>query len=110
MQTKSTQDQLEYLGDELGRLEQKMLSAETIKDAVAAGVHQAVSSPEFWTAGLNAKGARTKSAAGGFLLEGVWGTVRRMAWFIVAGFAVYLIGGWSGLVTLFKTVFGVNAH
>lgn len=104
----TVQAQLEYLGEELDRLDQKILSADAIKDAVAAGMQQAVGSPDFWDAGFKAMGERTASAAGGLLLDGVWGTLRRVAWFVLAGFAVYIAGGWSALVSMFKLLFGIE--
>jgi len=100
------QEQLAYLGSELQKLEDKTLSAAAISDAVASGMKQAVSSPDFWDAGFAAMSQRTKSAAGGFLIDGMWGAVRRVSWFVMAGFAVYLAGGWSALVSLFKVFFG----
>lgn len=100
------QSQIEYIGLELEKLEKKTLSAEAISAAVASGMTQAVSSPEFWDAGYNAMRQRTKSAAGGFLLDGIWSAVRRVMWFVLAGFIVYLAGGWSALVQVFSALFG----
>ena len=84
------------------------MSASAISAAVAAGMQQAVSSPEFWNAAIAAMGTRTKSVAGGFLLDGMWGTVRKLAWFILAGWIVYMAGGWTALMALFKVVFGID--
>jgi predicted acyl esterase len=100
------QGQLEYLGAELQKLEDKTLSRQAVSDAVASGMKQAVSSPDFWDACFEAMSKRTKSAAGGFLLDGVWGVARRALWFMTAGVAVYWLGGWTALVSLFKLFFG----
>lgn len=102
------QEQLDYLGEALGRLESQALHPSAISDAVANGMKQAVSSPEFWSAAIGAMGARTRSAAGGFLIEGVWGTLRKLGWFFLAGLAVYFVGGWTALVSLFKVIFGID--
>lgn len=100
------QEQLEYLAEVVSRLEEKTLNPQALSDAVAAGMRQAVSSPEFWDDGLAAMGKHTKEAAGGFLLQGVGGAFKKSLLFIGAGLLVYSVGGWSGLASLFKTVFG----
>lgn len=105
----TVQDQIEYLGDELTRLEGKTLSADATKNAVAAGMTQAVGSPEFWDAAFKAMGQRTTAAAGGFVLGGVRGIFGKVFWLAMAGLAVYIAGGWGALVSLFKLVFGVEA-
>lgn len=100
------QSQIEFIGLEMEKLEKKTLSAEAISAAVASGMTQAVSSPLFWDAGFQAMRQRTKSAAGGFLLDGIWSALRRILWFVLAGFVVYLAGGWTALVQLFDVLFG----
>jgi hypothetical protein len=105
---KTVQDQLQYIGDELGRLEGKTLTTEQIAAAVAVGLERAVSSPTFWTAAIEAMGSRTKTAAGGFLLDGMRSTLKRVMWLLLAGWVVYMAGGWSALAGLFKSVFGIG--
>lgn len=100
------QGQIEFIGLEMEKLEKKTLSAEAISAAVASGMTQAVSSPLFWDAGFQAMRQRTKSAAGGFLLDGIGSALRRVMWFVLAGFVVYLAGGWTALVQMFNVLFG----
>ena len=105
---RALEEQLEYIGAELGRLEEKTLTTDQIAAAVAVGLERAVGSPTFWTAAIEAMGSRTKTAAGGFLLSGISSTMRRLAWLVLAGWVVYMAGGWSALAALFKSVFGIG--
>lgn len=101
------QEQLQYVGEELARLEGRMLSSNAIKDAVANGMMQAVGDPAFFDAAFRAMGERTTTAAGGFILGGVRGLFSKVFWFGLAGVAVYIAGGWGALVSMFKLLFGI---
>jgi hypothetical protein len=102
------QEQLQYVGEELARLEGKMLSSVAVKDAVANGMTQAVGDPKFWDEAFKAMGERTTTAAGGFILGGVRGLLSKVFWFGLAGIAVYIAGGWGALVSMFKLIFGIE--
>lgn len=75
---------------------------QVLRDGVASGIRAAVSDPELWKAVIAAVQAHAKAEAGGWLFGGVAAAMSKLAWVLVIGLAVYLLGGWSALVTLIK--------
>lgn len=72
--------------------------------AVAAGIKQAATDPDVWAAMLAAIRTQAHQNAGSWLFGGIRQFFSKAAWFLVIGLAIYLVGGWSGLVSFFKTV------
>lgn len=72
--------------------------------AVAAGIKQAATDPDVWAAMLAAIRTQAHQNAGSWLFGGIRQFFSKAAWFLVIGLGIYLLGGWSGLVTFFKTV------
>lgn len=78
------------------------LTPAAVEDAVARGIHRAVSDPEMWAAAAQAMQNKAKAEAGGWLLGGLRAAASKTAWFLVIGLGIYLVGGWSALVAAFK--------
>lgn len=76
---------------------------ELVAEATADGIRRAGADPatwEAWSAGLK---AHAQAEAGGWLLGGLRLMLSRIVWVLVAGLAIYMIGGWSALVAFFKS-------
>jgi hypothetical protein len=73
-----------------------------LRDAVADGFRDAISDPAFWDAAMTAIQSRAQQEAGGWLLGGVKKFLQKVAWILVIGLGVYLVGGWAALVAFFK--------
>jgi hypothetical protein len=78
------------------------VTVEAMRKAVAQGIHDAVSNPELWAAAVAAMQAKAKTEAGGWLIGSVKAAISKLAWLLMIGLGVYLIGGWTALVSLFK--------
>ena len=76
---------------------------ELVADATADGIKRAVSDPAMWAAASEGMRQHAASEAGGWLLSGMKAAASRLAWIAIIGLAVYMVGGWSALVALFKT-------
>lgn len=74
-----------------------------ITEAVAAGIRQAVSDPAMWESAGKAMREQAQSAAGGWLIGGLRALATRAAWAVVIVAAVYALGGWGAVATLFKS-------
>jgi hypothetical protein len=79
------------------------LTADDVSDAVARGIRTAVSDPSVWSAALLAMQSHAKTEAGGWLLGGIKAALSRMAWVVIIGLSVYMVGGWAALAALFKS-------
>jgi hypothetical protein len=73
-----------------------------IGQAVQEANMRTVSDPAFWAAAVAALRREARDQAGGFLWDGIRNALRWFTWFVLVGVGVYLIGGWSALVALFK--------
>lgn len=78
------------------------LLKELVTDATAAGIKKALSDPDMWAAASEGMRKHAATEAGGWLISGVKAGVSRIAWIMLIGLGVYLIGGWAALVSLFK--------
>lgn len=84
-------------------LEEQMADiAVVMREAVRAGLRDAVADPQLWDAAGKAMREQAQSAAGGWLLGGVGALGKRAAWILAIGAGVYALGGWSALVALIK--------
>lgn len=79
------------------------ITEDKLRDAVSAGIREAVSDPELWTQMLRAVQAHAQQEAGGWLFGGVKAALSKLAWFIVIGLGIYLMGGWTGLAAFLKS-------
>lgn len=79
------------------------MTEEQLKAAVAQGIREAVSDPELWTQMLKAVQAHAQQEAGGWLFGGIKAALSKLAWIVVIGVGVYLLGGWTGLVAFIKS-------
>lgn len=78
------------------------LTVDVIGEAVSEGIRIAVSDPDVWAAALEAMQMHAKAEAGGWLFGGIKALISKLAWILVIGTGVYLVGGWAALVALFK--------
>jgi hypothetical protein len=77
--------------------------------AVAEGIRAAMTpqaAREFWSVGLDVLQEQAKNAAGGWVLSGVSGLLKKAGLFMLLGGLVYWIGGWSALAKLGAVLFG----
>ncbi len=79
------------------------LTAETVRDAVSDGVKAAVADPAMWSAAYNAMQERAQKEAGGWVLGGIKALLSRAGWLVLAGAAIYMLGGWAGVLAFLKT-------
>lgn len=93
--------------DELEALRQMMRAH--VAEAVAEGIRSAVGDPRLWDAAGRAMREQAQSAAGGWLLGGIGGLAKRLAWIVAIGAGVYALGGWSALAALVKAQ-GFGGH
>lgn len=77
-------------------------TTEAIKEAVASGLAAALERPETWQAAMRGMRASTEKEAGRAALGLLTSAFRKILLFVLAGVAVYLAGGWSAVVALFK--------
>jgi basic membrane lipoprotein Med (substrate-binding protein (PBP1-ABC) superfamily) len=89
--------------DQLAELQARTLTPDEVAQAVAQGLTQAVSRPEFWAAALNAASSRAKSEAGSWLFGGIGAVLAKLAWVLVLGMSIYLLGGWTALMGFLKS-------
>jgi hypothetical protein len=81
-----------------------------IAEAVKAGIKGAINEDaarQFWGTGFKVLQEQATQHTGRFVLGGLWGLVRKGMLFLVAGYVVYLIGGWAAVAKFWATVKGV---
>jgi hypothetical protein len=81
---------------------------ERIGEAIQQANMRTVSDPAFWAAAGAALRREARDQAGGFVLDGVRNTFRWVAWVLLIGMGVYLVGGWTALLALVKSAFGFH--
>ncbi len=74
-----------------------------LQDAVASGIRDAAMDPALWASIMAAVRTQAKAEAGGWLFGGIKALLNRLAWFAVIAGGIYMIGGWSALVSLMKS-------
>ena len=102
-----------HLVDQVGDIKEMVedvragaLTQHHVRDAMAEGLMAAISREDFWPtlgAGMQKHAA---AQAGGWLLGGLKAALRKLFLFVVLGLLLYLVGGWSALVALFKSAGG----
>ena len=81
---------------------------ELVAEATADGIKRAVSDPALWAAASEGMRMHAANEAGGWLLSGMKAMFSRIAWIALIVLAVYSVGGWGGVVALFKSSGGSN--
>ena len=79
------------------------LTPAAVREAVRQGVTAAVSDPAMWTAAIEAIQSHAQQQAGGWLLGGIKAAASKLAWGFMIGLSIYLLGGWTAVVSFFKT-------
>jgi hypothetical protein len=77
--------------------------------AVAEGMRAAMTpeaAREFWTTGLTVLQEEAKNVAGGLVLSGVSGLLKKAGLFMLLGGLVYWVGGWAALAKMGAVLFG----
>lgn len=101
--TEQIMEEIQAISDNVTALHADKLTAEDLSQAIAAGLKQAISDPQFWDAAVYAMQGRAKEQAGGWLLGGIRAALSKLGWLMVIGLSVYLLGGWQAVVAVFKT-------
>lgn len=84
------------------QMQETRVQAADIENAVAHGLQRAMADPEVWAAAIAAMRTRAEQEAGSWLFGGLKMVASRIGWVLVIGLAIYLIGGWSALVSFLK--------
>lgn len=78
-----------------------------MRDAVREGLRESVDDEtieRFWAGALRILQRQATERAGRFVLGGVVGLLRRGALFVMLGWLVYALGGWTALAALAKVL------
>ena len=78
------------------------LTAQDVRDAVANGLRSAFADPATWAAAVAAIQKHTQAEAGAWLFSGVRTLLSRVAWVVVIGMGIYMLGGWTALSSFVK--------
>lgn len=97
----------DYLISQISRLDGEIeamrhANSQAIASAVEHGIMRAVSNPELWAAASSAIQQQAKARAGGLLFHGIGAVFSRLGWLIIAGVAIYTLGGWTALAGAVK--------
>lgn len=95
-------DQLGDIKEMVEDVRASALTKDEVRDAVAAGFISAIGSDQFWSTLSDGMQRHATTQAGGWLLGSLKAALSRLFLFLVLGLLVYMVGGWSGLVALFK--------
>lgn len=76
--------------------------------ALEAALLRAASDSRVWAAAGSALQRHARDQAGGWLLGGLRALGTKLGWLLVIVGGVYLLGGWSALVALFKGAFAAH--
>jgi len=97
--------------DQLGELREAMSEVATpdgIAKAVEDGMRSALVNPETWAEAMKGIQKAAQQEAGGWLIGGIKSFLSRVAWVVVIGLGVYMLGGWTALAALLKS--GGTSH
>ena len=97
----------DYLAGQIGRIDDELVAmrlanSRAIASAVEDGIMRAVSNPDLWAAASVAIQQQARSRAGGWLFSGIGAVFSKLGWFVMAGVAIYTLGGWTALAGAFK--------
>lgn len=91
------------LQDQVTDIRGEALTPEAAKRAVAEGIKEAMADPAMWSAAVLAIQRHAQTEAGGWLFGGLKVLLSRIGWMLLIGLCVYMLGGWSALVSFVKT-------
>lgn len=91
------------LQDQVTESRGEALNLQAVEEAMARGIHRAVSNPDTWRDALKAMQTHAQTEAGGWLLGWLKSLLSKALLFVVIGLGVYALGGWSALLALFKS-------
>ena len=92
----------EMVGEVQTQVEQRSPTNEALRIAVRDGIVGAASDPEVWAVAIGALRQQAQTEAGGWLFGGLKAFLNRILWVALIGVAIYLVGGWSALVSFLK--------
>ena len=96
----------EMIGAVHESVEARQVDIDAIRIAVRDGIVAAASDREVWKIALDTlvpvARHHAQAEAGGWLLGGVKAFMSKLAWVAVIGMGIYLVGGWSALLSFFK--------
>jgi threonine/homoserine/homoserine lactone efflux protein len=93
----------EMIGDVQQNIERRSPSEEAMRTAVRDGIVAAASDPHVWSVAIETLKQNAQNQAGGWLLGRVKSFLSTLAWLFVIGMLVYMMGGWSALMSFLKT-------
>lgn len=98
--------------------EEVRLATETIellrsemRQAVIDGIDKAMTEDRarvFWAVGLEMLQQQARIGAGRFVLDGLWAVLKRGFWLAIFIAAVYALGGWSLVASIWKAIFAAK--
>jgi len=81
-----------------------------VEQAVARGISSAVNNQEtlsrFWDGAFIRAGQKAQAETGKFVIGAGASIARKAFWFLLFGFGVYQIGGWTAVAKLWAAMFG----
>lgn len=89
--------------DQITHVRGEAMTKELVSAAVAHGIKAAVSDPETWANAGAAIKQHAQREAGGWLFGSIRSAISKVFLFLLAGTLIYMIGGWSALVSFFKS-------
>lgn len=96
----------EMIGNAHEAIESKSADMQAIRIAVRDGIVAAASDPEVWAVAIDSAASvihqRARAEAGTWLFGGIKTFFSRVAWVMLLGLVIYLVGGWSALVSFLK--------
>ncbi len=97
---------MDALADMIGNVhelvESRSPNEEALRTAVRDGIVAAASDPHVWSVAIETLKGQAQSQAGGWLIGRVKSFISTILWVFVLGMLVYMMGGWSALVTFLK--------
>lgn len=89
--------------DQITAVRGEAISTDDMKLAIEHGIRAAVSDPALWSAAIKAMQAHAASEAGGWLFSGIGAALSKLAWAVIIGLAIYMVGGWTALASFVKS-------
>jgi hypothetical protein len=91
------------LQDQVADTRGEALTPEAVRVAIEHGIRAAVSDPALWSAAIRAMQAHAATEAGGWLFSGIGAALSKIAWAVIIGLAIYMVGGWTALAAFVKS-------
>lgn len=79
-----------------------------MREAVSEGIKAAMTqdaAKAFWGVGLELLQQQATVRAGRFVLDGAWAVLRKLLWVCILLAAIYSVGGWAFVTTVWKALF-----